>query len=85
MTPAASISAKAALAVDNFSSDSGRTLQWMGAVSAVSTLWWAAGGGWSKGCRPATSGNSSSRRRWIRFRLYSPLVERTWRSQAMVR
>ena len=32
MTPAASISAKAALAADNFSSDSGRTLHWMGAV-----------------------------------------------------
>ena len=33
MTPAASISAKAALVAYNFLSDSGRTLQWMGAVS----------------------------------------------------
>ena len=35
MTPEASISAKAALAADNFSSERGRTLQWIGAVLAV--------------------------------------------------
>ena len=39
MTPAASILAKAALAAVNFSTESGRTLQWMGAVWAVSMLW----------------------------------------------
>ena len=39
MTPAASISAKAALAAANFSSERGLTFQWMGVVSAVSTVW----------------------------------------------
>ena len=39
VTPATSILANAALVAINFSSERGRTLQWMGVVSVVSMLW----------------------------------------------
>ena len=87
MTPVASILAKAALAAANFLSKRGLTLQWMGAVSAVSTVWKTleAGVGWLKGLYPVMLRNFSSRRQWILLMEKSPLELRTWRLQGSIR